>query len=146
MDPRLHDRSSPRPVGNFLTAQGRTIGLDERAHPALPWLVNGLTDGLLPVDVRLANGHRPNGEILYQVNETANGYLVLLTNNRGVDKTPSGVARVDRRQYVDVILKSKFAAKAAMEWTSGRAMELRDDTVRVRVHPGDVQVIGFRTK
>ncbi|MBX3397784.1 MAG: hypothetical protein KF873_03515 [Gemmataceae bacterium] len=123
-----------------------TIGLDERAHPALPWLVNGLTDGLLPVDVRLANGHRPNGEVLYQVNETANGYLVLLMNNRGVDKTPSGVARVDRRQYVDVILKSKFAAKAAMEWTSGRAMELRDDTVRVRVHPGDVQVIGFRTK
>ncbi len=123
-----------------------TIGQDERAHPALPWLVNGLTDGLLPVDARLANGDRPNGEILYQVNATANGYLVLLMNNRGVDKTPSGVARVDRRQFVDVILKSKFAAKAATEWTSGRAMELRDDTVRVRVHPGDVQVIGFRTK
>jgi hypothetical protein len=122
------------------------IGQDERAHPALPWLVNGLTDGLLPVDVRLANGDRPNGEILYQVNATADGCLVLLMNNRGVDKTPSGVARVDRRRFVNMILKSKFAAKAAMEWTSGRAMELKDDTVHVRVHPGDVQVIGFRTK
>ncbi len=122
------------------------IGHDERAHPALPWLVNGLTDGLLPVDVRLANGDRPNGEVLFQVNATADGPLVLLMNNRGVDKTQSGVASVDRRQFVDLIVRSKSPAKSATEWTAAKPLELKDDAVRVRVHPGDAQVIGFRAK
>jgi hypothetical protein len=120
------------------------IGSDERAHPALPWLVNGLTDGLLPLNVRLANGDRPNGEILYQVNKTADGFLVLLMNNRGVDKTQSGVARVDRQQFVDVLIEPKKPAMSAMEWTAPRTLELRGNTVRVRVHPGDGQVVGFK--
>jgi len=37
----------------------RGLGLDERAHPVLPYLMNGLTAGLLPVEVRLPNGDRP---------------------------------------------------------------------------------------
>lgn len=124
----------------------RGLGLDERAHPVLPYLMNGLTQGLLPVDVRLADGKRPTGEILYQVNQTKNGYVMLLMNNRGVDKTQNGVARVDRRQAVEVSVRCG-SAKAAKELTGPRDLPLSKaesgTEVRVTVHPGDVQVIEF---
>jgi hypothetical protein len=125
----------------------RGLGLDERAHPVLPYLMNGLTQDLLPVRVELPDGKRPAGEIQYQVNRTKDGYVVMLMNNRGVDKTQNGVARVDRRQFVDVILRPKRPAKAAKEWTGPRDLVAEaDGTIRVRVHPGDVQVIGLATK
>jgi hypothetical protein len=123
----------------------RGLGQDERAHPVLPYLMNGLTQDLLPVEVRLRDGSRPAGEILYQVNKTKDGYLVLLMNNRGVDKTPSGVARVDRRQFVDVVVRTKLPLKSAKEYTVPRdlpaAMNDGATDVAVRVHPGDVQVV-----
>src|SRR5262249_421988 len=46
------------------------IGIDERAHPVLPYLMNGLTRDLLPVRVELPDGKPLSGEILYQVNRT----------------------------------------------------------------------------
>jgi hypothetical protein len=123
----------------------RGLGLDERAHPVLPYLMNGLTQNLLPVEVRRPDGSRPAGEILYQVNKTKDGYLVLLMNNRGVDKTQSGVARVDRRQAVDVVVRTKLPVKSAKEYTVPRDLptaKTGDATeVPVRVHPGDVQVV-----
>jgi hypothetical protein len=67
-------------------------------------------------------------------------------NNRGVDKTQSGVARVDRRQVVDLIVESVLPAKAAREYTVPSALDLKDNAVRIRVHPGDVQVVGFTLK
>ena len=124
----------------------RGLGIDERAHPALPWLMNGLTDGLLSVEVRMPNGDRPAGEVLYQVNKTRDGYLVLLMNNRGVDKTPSGVARVDRRQSVDVVVRSSLPVRSATEYTEPRDLALANGEVRVTVHPGDVQVVYLVTQ
>ncbi len=128
----------------------RGLGLDERAHPVLPYLMNGLTADLLPVRVEMPDGKRPAGEIQYQVNRTKDGYVVLLMNNRGVDKTQHGVARVDRRQFVDVVIRTKLPVKSAKEWTGPRDLALAADaqgaTVKVRVHPGDVQVIGLVTK
>ncbi len=125
----------------------RGLGLDERAHPVLPYLMNGLTRDLLPVSVELPAGR----EIQYQVNRTKDGYVVLLMNNRGVDKTQHGVARVDRRQFVDLFLRTKLAVKSAKEWTDPRALTPTagangTTTIAVRVHPGDVQVIGIVTK
>src|SRR5205814_1359629 len=61
----------------------RGLGIDERAHPVLPYLMNSLTAGLLPVEVRLPSGARPSGEVMYQVNRTKDGFLVALFNNRG---------------------------------------------------------------
>ncbi len=120
------------------------LGLDERAHPVLPYLMNGLTQKLLPVDVRLPNGAPLNGELMYQVNKTKGGYLVMLMNNRGVDKTQNGVARVDRRQSVGVVVKTRTAAKNVREVSAltNLAVETGGHTeIRVTVHPGDVQVI-----
>jgi hypothetical protein len=128
----------------------RGLGLDERAHPVLPYLMNGLTQNLLPVEVRLAGRKRPAGEVLYQVNRTKDGYVVLLMNNRGVDKTQNGVARVDRRQSVDVIVRSSAPVKAAKEYTGSTELSLSEvaggSEVRVTVHPGDVQVITLVTR
>src|SRR5262249_44014627 len=96
----------------ILTLAPRMLGLDERAHPALPWLMTGLTDGLLPIEVHRADRQRLRGEVMYQVNRTKDGYLVALLNNRGIDKTQSGIARVDRREFVDVVLRTALPVKA----------------------------------
>jgi hypothetical protein len=134
----------------ILTLVPRLLGQDERAHPALTYLMNGVTAGLLPVEVRLPNGARPGGEVMYQVNRTRDGYLVALFNNRGIDKTPSGVARVDRRAFVDVVLRTGLPVKSAKEYTQPRDLTpLRDKDgtdIAVRVHPGDVQVVHLVTR
>jgi len=71
-------------------------------------------------------------------------------NNRGVDKTQNGVARVDRRAYVDVVVRTGLPVKSAKEWTEPRdltpAKGKDGSEVKVRVHPGDVQVVGLVTK
>ncbi|HTU22291.1 MAG TPA: hypothetical protein VMG10_29905 [Gemmataceae bacterium] len=58
-----------------------------------------------------------------------------------------GVARVDRRPYADVIGQSTLPVQPASEYTELRnliAMRGEDRTeVRLRVHPGDVQVVYF---
>ncbi len=129
----------------IVTLVPRMLGLDERAHPALPFLMNGLTEGLVPVEVRRADGGPVQGEILYQVNRTKTGYLVLLANNRGVDKTQNGVARVDRRKFVDVIVRTQLPVASSKEQTGPRNLTPTKSgsttEIKVRVHPGDVQVI-----
>jgi hypothetical protein len=134
----------------IVTLVPRMLGRDERAHPALPYLMNGLTDRLLPVEVRLAGGGRPRGEVMYQVNRTKDGYLVALVNNRGVDKTQSGVARVNRRAFVDVVVRTRLPVKSAREYTGPRDLQAvrgKDGAeVRLRVHPGDVQVVALVTR
>jgi hypothetical protein len=134
----------------IVTLAPRMLGQDERAHPALPWLMNGVTAGLLPVEVRKPDGSRPDGEVMYQVNRTKDGWLVMLVSTGGVDKTQNGVARVDRRAYVDVVVRTALPVKSAKEWTEPRdltAEKGKDGTaVKVRVHPGDVQVVGLVTK
>jgi hypothetical protein len=131
----------------ILTLCPRMLGQDERAHPALPYLMNGLTANLLPVEVRLGDGRRAKGEIMYQVNQTKNGWLVSLVNNRGVDKTQNGVARVDRRQFVDVVIRAREPVKSAKEYTASRELPVAQGKdggeIRVRVPAGDVQVIGL---
>jgi hypothetical protein len=128
----------------IVTLTPRMLGQDERAHPALPYLMNGLTDQLLPIEVRRSDDSTLQGELMYQVNRTRDGYLVLLVNNRGVDKTPNGVARVDRRKFVDAIISTRLNLKSAKEQTGPEDLKITrgkvGQEVRIRVHPGDVQV------
>ena len=132
----------------IVTLVPHMLGLDERAHPALPWLVNGLTDKLMPIEVRLQNKQRPRGEIMYQMNKVQDGWTVLLMNGKGVDKTQSGIARVDRTQHVDVELCTELAVASAVEYTQPRQLKVDSHSgeacVGVRVTPGDVQVVGLK--
>jgi hypothetical protein len=133
----------------IVTLMPHSIGLDERAHPTLPYLMNGLTDGLLPVQVRLADGKRPHGEVQYAVNKTKDGYLVALYNHRGIDKTQTGIARVNRRAFADVVLRTALPVKTAREFTGPRDLAIQRDAagteVRLRVPVGDVQVVLLKT-
>jgi hypothetical protein len=133
----------------IVTLVPRMLGQDERAHPALPYLMNGLTDRLLPIEVRRPDGSRLDGELMYQVNRTRDGYLVLVVNNGGVDKTPNGVARVDRRKFVDAVIRMRLTIQSAKEQTGPEELRVSGDgkdgqAVRIRVHPGDVQVVALK--
>jgi len=127
----------------IVTLMPHLIGQDERAHPSLPYLMNGLTADLLPVEVRLANGRRPAGEIMYQINKTKDGYLVALFNQRGIDKTQNGIARVDRRAFVDVVIRARRPLASAVEYTERRDLPLTKTgtDVRLRVPAGDLRVV-----
>lgn len=140
-------------IGNgavILTLAPGMQGLDERAHPALPYLMNGITKDLLPIAVQLTDGSRPENVLMYQVNRTKNGWLVMLMNNQGVDKTQNGIARVDSRQYIDVVLRTGLTLKSAQEFTTPKTLTVEKDgqqhIIRLRVEAGDVQVVGLRVK
>jgi hypothetical protein len=126
------------------------VGLDERAHPILPPLANALLAGLSPVEVRLADGRHPTGEVMFQLSRTRRGWLVLLINNRGVEKTQNGLPRVDRRANVDVELVTRLPVREARELTSPHRLSVEPTgmgkRVRVRVEPGDLQVIDLVTR
>jgi len=124
----------------------RGLGIDERAHSVLPFLLNGLTANLLPIEVVTAEGKPLSGEVMFQTNRTKTGYVVMLMNNRGVDKTQNGVARVDRRQWVDVLVRTKLPVRSAKEFTEPRDLKWEHGGVKVRVQPGDVQVVGLVTE
>jgi hypothetical protein len=124
----------------------RGLGLDERAHPCLPVLMNALTEELLPVEVRLANGQRPSGAIMYSLNKTKDGWLVSLFNQRGIDKTQNGIARVDRRAFVDIVVRTKLNVASAREMTEPRDLRVSKGEIFVRVPAGDVQVIAITAK
>jgi hypothetical protein len=121
------------------------LGLDERAVPFLPALMNALTDDLLPVDV-LVDGKRPAGEVMYSLNKTKDGWLVALYNHRGIDKTQNGIARVDRTRAVDVVLRPKVPVMSAREMTEPRNLAITKGEIGVRVAAGDVQVIALTVK
>src|SRR5262249_42116371 len=102
---------------------------------------------LLSIEVRRADGKPLSGEVMYQVNKTKDGYLILLVNNRGVDKTQNGVARVDRRAFADVVLRTSLPVESVREYTEPRDLTAvkgeAGTEVRLRVHPGDLQVVYF---
>jgi hypothetical protein len=151
-----------------VTMMPQHMGLDERAHPALPYLMNGLTEGLLPVRVqcyvkgeprtkeqhpdviRVLDDRRPRGQIMYSLNKTKNGWLVALFNHRGLDKTQNGIARVDRTAFVDVRLWLPRPSGDATELTQPRQLfpySIANDPeswVIVRVHPGDLQIVEIK--
>lgn len=147
----LATRHRVGPGAVIVTLVPRLLGLDERAHPMLPRLLSDLTAGLLPLEVTHADGRRLSGEVMYQVNRTSDGYLVFLMSTRGVDKTPSGVARVDRRAAVEVVIRTSLPLASVREHTGPRNLEVENDgeghfVVRVSLPAGDVAVVGLQTR
>lgn len=125
------------------------VGFDERAHPCLPYVMNMLTENIAPFEI-FVSGQRLNGELMYLINRTKDGWIVALFNNQGIDKTQNGIARVDRRKYVDAEIKTQLKIKSAKEYTVPRNLSIEKSnetsSVKIRVEPGDVQVIYFVTE
>ena len=92
---------------------------------------------------------------MYQLNKgaAAGTWVVTLMNNHGVDKTQSGISRVDRSKFVDVVLHTDLPVKSAIEYTQSRTLTLSKttkgtpavvtSTVSLRVSVGDVNVVAF---
>ncbi len=139
-------------VGNgaiILTLVPHMVCMDERAHPALPYLMNLLTDKLLPFEIYSADGKPLSVQIMYLVNKTRDGWLVGLFNNQGIDKTQNGIARVDRTKSVELDIQTSLPVKSAREYTQPRELKIEKSggnaSVKIKVEPGDVQVVYFTT-
>jgi hypothetical protein len=112
------------------------LGADERAHPAMAWLANSLLRGATPVSV--------SGNVLWQLNRTKHGWLVMLMNNAGVDKTQNGIARVDRRAVAEVTLESALPLKSARELTAPAPLAIDHGRLRITIPAGDLKVVELR--
>jgi hypothetical protein len=99
------------------------------------------------VDVRLADGRHPTGEIMYSVNKTKTGWLVSLYNHRGIDKTQNGIARVDRKAFVDVAIRTPRKWASVREMTDPRDLAVnKKGEIVLRVPAGDLRVVALSTK
>jgi len=131
----------------ILTLVPHMVCMDERAHPALPYLMNLITDKILPFEICTTAGKSLSGEVMYLVNKTKDGWLVGLFNNQGIDKTQNGIARVDRSKAADIEIQTLLQIKSAKEYTQPRELKIEKSgekfTVKIRVEPGDVQVVYF---
>ena len=133
----------------YVTLVPRMMGLDERAHPALAELMADLVHDKLPVAVRSTKG-RP---VMHQSSRNAKGLVVTLLNPHGVDKTQSGIARVDRRAFADARLSAAGISQAfRCEGQARIPLKVRQEeggqaSVELRLGPGSLAIVqlAFRT-
>nr|HOJ31746.1 hypothetical protein [bacterium] len=100
----------------IITLVPHMVCMDKRAHPALVYLMNLITEGLIPFELYGMDGKKLKDQLMYLVNKTKDGWLVALCNNQGIDKTQNGIARVDRTRYVDVEIRTQLNIKSATEY------------------------------
>ena len=87
-----------------------------------------LADEALPVTVS-------GDPIQYQVNRTADGWVVELVNNAGIVKKPGEPQVIDPNAIARVLLKPKMRCASAKEWRSNSAYP-NPEEIRVEVGPG----------
>jgi hypothetical protein len=122
---------------------------DERAHPLLPWLMDNLTQDLIPIQVLTPQGHRLTGQAGYSFNKTPNGFIITLYNPHGIDKTTSGIARLDRSQSTTLLLRSSSPIKSATEYTLPQSLPIPTSNPKeltITIPPGDLRVISITTQ
>jgi hypothetical protein len=133
-------------VTSFAIGRGRVIfcavpdllGLDERLVPAAAHLFTHLFAEATPLGVA--------GDVQRLINRTERGWLVTLINNQGVFKPQQGMAQVDRRANVEVILSLRGKTiREAREWTLDAPLEVgrsgNQSNVKVNIPPGDLKIV-----
>jgi len=73
--------------------------------------------------------------IQYEVNRTADGWVIELINNTGVAKKPDQPAKTDPSAIARVVLQPRVRSASAREWRSNRPYP-RPDEIRLEVGPG----------
>ena len=119
------------------------LGEDERITPFAAHMLSHVFANVSPVKVE--------GDVEHLVNATSSGWVVTLINNQGVIKEQQGMARVDRSAYVDVSVKLKGEKiVAANDWVSNATLAVtplnQGSSVRLRLAPGGIAVVGLRTR
>lgn len=92
----------------ILTTPSYLMGHDEVAMPYLAHLMLEITSGLQPVEVR--------GDCQYFVNLRPDGYVVTLSNNKGLVKLSDSPAKMDLSKTVEVALRIKDKPLATEDW------------------------------
>jgi hypothetical protein len=125
----------------ILTTIPYLLGIDGRATPVWADLMIHLTAGLLPVEVR--------GDVEWQINRTATGYVLLLFNNRGNYKPQQGLAAPRREEVAEVSIETSLPLVAVQEWTENApvAWERGEgrQVVRCVIPAGGIRVVALVT-
>lgn len=121
----------------------RGLGVDGVAVPAVPRLLNHLTRGLMPVEVR--------GEVEWLVNRTASGWIVTLLNPAGQAKPQQGVTPTDPRGARAVVLRTASPPASAADWLEPElALAPRPDgsgsTIELMMPAGSVRVVELKDR
>lgn len=80
--------------------------------------------------------------IQYQVNRTANGWVVELVNNAGVAKKPDQPQVIDPNAIARVVLKPRMRCTSAKEWRSSRTYPIPEE-IRLEIGPGQSAFVEF---
>jgi hypothetical protein len=119
------------------------LGEDERMTPFAAHMLSHVFSNVSPIKVE--------GDVEHLINAGPSGWVVTLINNTGVFKEQQGMARVDRRAYVDVSLNLRDQKiVAANDWVSNATLAVtpmnQGSSVRLRLAPGGIAVVALRTK
>jgi len=91
-----------------LTTPSYLLGHDEVPMPYMARLLQEVTSGLLPVEVR--------GNVEYAVNLHPKGYVVMLSNNEGIAKMSHSPAKMDRKKTSEVVLRLREKPVKTEDW------------------------------
>lgn len=94
-----------------------------------------LSRELLPLEVA-------GDPVEYQINRTANGWVIELVNNGGVAKKPDQPAITDPSAVARVVLRPRVNWVSAQEWRSNRAYPNAKE-IRLDVGPGQTAFVAF---
>jgi len=94
-----------------------------------------LTNEALPVTVS-------GDPIQYQVNRTADGWVVELVNNAGIVKKPGQPQVIDPNAIARVVLKPKIQCASAREWRSGNTYP-NPEEICLEIGPGRSAFVEF---
>jgi hypothetical protein len=108
------------------------LGEDERMTPFAAHTLAHVFADATPVKV--------TGDVEYLINQTANGWVVMLLNNNGVFKPQQGMAQVDRSAYVTATI-TLARMKSAIEWTSETDVKTDDGKATLRIPPGGLAIV-----
>jgi hypothetical protein len=114
------------------------LGIDERPVPLLSLLMQSLTAGQVPIQVR--------GDVEWTLNKLDDGsWLVALFNNRGIIKPTHGVLPTDQREAQTVTLHTGFSVKESAEWLTVSRLDWKtgdkESTLTLTVPAGAVRLI-----
>ena len=102
-------------------------------------LLDKIVQEVLPIEVE--------GDILYGLNKTRDGWLVYLINNKGITKFIDTPPTFDQKQTAEVTVRLKgISAKQVRELRTDTEIPLDDGQFTVKVKPGEIKIYRLSCK
>lgn len=116
---------------------GYIPGKDKRNFPLISFLMENLTEEVLPIKI--------DGDIEYGLNRTKNGWILYLINNRGILKNASESQRLNLKEtsQINVFLNSLRPIKIT-ELRTGQNIFWGENKFMIDIKPGDIKVLEIK--